>query len=441
MSYIDAKSCNCTLSQLDLFSVLPTQTSIESSSYGEFCPLASLADNNAPLDFTINGSGQDYVDLGNTQIYVRVQITKGDGTLIDANSHVSPINLLLHSMFSEVELKLNDVIVSSCNGTYPYRAMLETLLSYGSAAKQSQLTCALYYKDTAGGHDESDPHDANLTNSALKARYDHIAAGRTCDLIGPLHLDMMHQNRYLPNDVTIKIKLTRSKDAFVLMSDAQNPTFKLKIVDCKLYVRKIRISPSVFLAHANALQVSNMKFPLRRVICKSYTIASGSRDHINEHIFSGHLPSRLILCCVDNIAYNGSFKHSPFNFKHMNISSIKVYMDGQSQQIKPIETNFTDGDYVHGYLSLYTANLKYRQDEDLDISRSDYPKGYTIFCFDLSPDMNDGANFDLARDGSLRVELKFSQNLTSSINVIVLAEFEELLEISREKGIIYAHGN
>src|ERR1043165_9325459 len=137
MSYIDAKSCPCTLSSLDLFSVNPTQTSIESSSYGEFCPLASLADNNAPLDFTVNGSGQEYVDLANTQIYVRVQITKGDGTAIDANTHVAPVNLLLHSMFSEVELKLNDVLVSSCNGTYC--TMLETLLPCGSAAKQSQL--------------------------------------------------------------------------------------------------------------------------------------------------------------------------------------------------------------------------------------------------------------------------------------------------------------
>ena len=92
-------------------------------------------------------------------------------------------------------------------------------------------------------------------------------------------------------------------------------------------------------------------------------------------------------------------------------------------------------------MSLFTGSGKYRQDEDLDISRSDYPKGYTIFCFDLSPDMNDGANFDLTREGSLRVELKFSQDLASSINVIVLAEFEELLEISRDKGIIYVHGN
>src|ERR1043165_158932 len=439
MSYIDAKSCECTLSSLALFGVPETQTSIESSSYGEFCPLASLADNNAPLDFTVNGSGQEYVDLANTQIYVRVQITKRHGTAIDANSHVAPTNLLQHSMFSEVDLKLNDVIASSCNGTYPYRAMLETLLSYGAVAKQSQLTSALYYKDTARGHDELDPHGTTLTNLALKVRHDHIAAGKTCDLVGPLHLDMMHQNRYLPNDVTIKIKLTRSKDAFVLMSDVQNPTFKLKIVDCKLYVRKVRISSSVFLAHAKALQVSNMKYPLRRVVCKSYTIASGSRDHINEHIFSGSLPSRLILCCVDNVAYNGSYKHSPFNFKHMNISSVKVYMDGQSQQIKPIETNFTDGNYINGYMSLFTGSGKYRQDEDLDISRSDYPQGYTIFCFDLSPDMNDGANFDLTREGSLRVELKFSQNLASSINVI--AEFEEMLEISREKGIIYDHGS
>ena len=33
--------------------------------------------------------------------------------------------------------------------TYPYRAYLETLLSYGPAAKESYLTTAMWYKDTA----------------------------------------------------------------------------------------------------------------------------------------------------------------------------------------------------------------------------------------------------------------------------------------------------
>jgi len=43
--------------------------------------------------------------------------------------------------------------VTASTNTYPYRAILETLLSYGDDAKKSQLTTALYYEDKASSMD------------------------------------------------------------------------------------------------------------------------------------------------------------------------------------------------------------------------------------------------------------------------------------------------
>jgi hypothetical protein len=38
---------------------------------------------------------------------------------------------------------------------YPYRAYIETLLSYGPAAKESQLTGVMWYKDKPGHQDKT----------------------------------------------------------------------------------------------------------------------------------------------------------------------------------------------------------------------------------------------------------------------------------------------
>ena len=50
--------------------------------------------------------------------------------------------------------------------------MLETLLNYGGEAKTSQLSMAMFYKDTPGKMDVANPvaedDDANM---GLKARY------------------------------------------------------------------------------------------------------------------------------------------------------------------------------------------------------------------------------------------------------------------------------
>ena len=43
--------------------------------------------------------------------------------------------------------------MTQATGTYAYHAYLETLLYYGPAAKQSQLTAPMFYKDTAGTMD------------------------------------------------------------------------------------------------------------------------------------------------------------------------------------------------------------------------------------------------------------------------------------------------
>jgi len=52
-----------------------------------------------------------------------------------------------------VDIQFNGTLITSSTNTYPYRAILETLLSYGEDAKKTQLTSALYYKDAAGQMD------------------------------------------------------------------------------------------------------------------------------------------------------------------------------------------------------------------------------------------------------------------------------------------------
>ena len=97
------------------------------------------------------------MDAAYTQLYVKARILQADETAIADDAAVGPTNLFLHSHFSEVSL--NETPVTSSNNTYAYRAYIETLLSHGTTAKQSQLTSQLYYKDDAGAvTEERDPY-------------------------------------------------------------------------------------------------------------------------------------------------------------------------------------------------------------------------------------------------------------------------------------------
>jgi hypothetical protein len=145
------------------------------------------------------GSGTDYIDLANTQLMVRAKITRANGDPIDDSDHVGPINLTIHSLFSELDFKLNDTLVSSANNTYAYRAYLENLLSYGYEAKKSQLTASMYYNriaNIAGHFDVCDPTGEDVANTRLKKRYDFFRNGATVDMIGKLHTDLCFQERF-----------------------------------------------------------------------------------------------------------------------------------------------------------------------------------------------------------------------------------------------------
>ena len=439
MAFVHPQSCECFKSELDIFAVPPTQTSIEHGQYVEYNPIAAIA-LGQPIEFNISGGGQDYLDLANTQLYVKAQILRQNGNPLADGDDVGPVNLFLHSLFSEVDISLNDTQITSSNNTYPYRAYLETLLSYGPDAKASQLSSSMYYKDTVGAMDEIAAVADDVPNKGLKARTLLTKGNRMVDMVGTIHSDLFFQDKYLLNNINLRVRLVRSKDAFCLMG-AKDATFKVKIHECKLIVRKIRLSPSIFLAHAKALEMGNAKYPIRRAICKTFTVPRGNLDVNQENLFSGQLPTRIVIGCVDNNSFNGSFHKNPFNFKHFNLTQLKIYLDGQQQSLKPIEPNFATNKYILVYSTLFSGTGKLQKDEGIDITRTDYSNGYALYAFDLTPDLAEGGHFNLLRQGNVRLELKFGAALAETTNVIVYAEFENIIEIDKQRNIILDYKN
>ncbi|KAF8795486.1 hypothetical protein HNY73_003330 [Argiope bruennichi] len=100
----------------------------------------------------------------------------------------------------QVDVSLNDRLVSNSNYTYPYRSYIETLLNYVYDRKTSQLTSDMFYND----------NDDGLEKRKQSA---------TVDMIGGLHSGPFHQERLLLNLVDVKIKWIRSKPEFSLQGD------------------------------------------------------------------------------------------------------------------------------------------------------------------------------------------------------------------------------
>ena len=124
-------------------------------------------------------------------LVVTAKVTKPNGTNLDANEKVGVVNNFLHSLFKQVDVFLKEKQVTQATGTYAYRGHLETLLNYGPATKQSQLTTAMYYKDTAGKMNAVDPILANShANRGFQKRYAFSRTSGIIEMAGPIFSEM-----------------------------------------------------------------------------------------------------------------------------------------------------------------------------------------------------------------------------------------------------------
>ncbi|CAK1598850.1 unnamed protein product [Parnassius mnemosyne] len=284
MSFLHNHSCECVKSELDLFALPSTQTSIENGLWIHYKPISSLGDD-GPIEFQVPGTGDDYIDLSHTLLHIKAKVLNQDSTNLVSTTIVAPVNNWLHSLFSQLDVYLNQKLVSPPNNTYAYRAYMETLLNYAPAAKQSHLTCSLWYEDTAGKMDSTDGK-----NIGFVKRQELISESKEIEMIGHLHGDIFNQDKFLINGVEMSVKLVRSRESFNLIVGSNDVKFKVCITDATLIVRRTRINPSVLLAHQKVLASTTAKYPITRAEVKVLTIPSGVQGKTLDNIFLGQVP-------------------------------------------------------------------------------------------------------------------------------------------------------
>lgn len=90
MSLIHDHSCECMKSELNLFSMPPTQTAIENSPWSEHHPIANIADSDH-IEINISGVGDFYLDINSLRIHAVCKIVKEDNSDIGKTFFISSL--------------------------------------------------------------------------------------------------------------------------------------------------------------------------------------------------------------------------------------------------------------------------------------------------------------------------------------------------------------
>jgi hypothetical protein len=133
-----------------LFDPVPVDTTWMTTQFQEFNPTSSLTANSSEINFMLPELVANYCyKFYDAFLILQAKLTKEDATKPDKGSKVAPVNNIMASLFSSVEVKLNEIQVSSNNDHYNYRCYLQTLLSYAKQNKNAELQAQGYFPDQA----------------------------------------------------------------------------------------------------------------------------------------------------------------------------------------------------------------------------------------------------------------------------------------------------
>ena len=87
----------------------------------------------------VSGSGKEFLDLARSYLYLKVKVSKADGSNLDGASKVGFENYPIASLFNQVDVSLSGKLISSATNTYAHRSILEVLLNCDKEATKSQV--------------------------------------------------------------------------------------------------------------------------------------------------------------------------------------------------------------------------------------------------------------------------------------------------------------
>ena len=112
---LNEKTCEALLSELSLFSTIPTQTSVQETAYTSYHPVNAIS-GNAPLEFHITPGDDEYLDLYSSYLFMTCSIRGLDGNDLGKNGagtaprndggYVFPINYFASTQFKSVDVFL-----------------------------------------------------------------------------------------------------------------------------------------------------------------------------------------------------------------------------------------------------------------------------------------------------------------------------------------------
>ena len=407
------------MEQLRLFKTNTYQQELLGNEYITLRPYHNMPEK-GPIEFMLKDN-KEYINLDETTLTVKCKIVNADGSKIESkvagDDQVALVNNAMHSLFRDVEIRINDKRIEGGDNTYPYKSYIASVFRFSKETQEGQLFSVGFVRDDHAAME-------TVANTGYVKRKVWTNAGEIKEFKGKLNLSILNQQRLLIPGADIYFKFERAKDAFAIFNNVAALKPKVVITCMELQLMATKVNPEIMRHHAVAL--SNgvpAVYPMQRVEMDTVVCKKDSTGDSKDFLFHGKIPKYLIMLMVTNAAMNGDYTKNPFNFKHFNVSHVHLTKDRQNAPFPPFEPNFAKGGVLQEYMSLFQSNRLLGKNTVLPISYEEFKNGYTNFQWNLTDD-GQGSNATGDPRGNLEINVKFAEALPEAVNLLLYGIFD-----------------
>ena len=192
---------------------------------------------------------------------------------------VTHVNNILHSIFSNVEVYINNQQIYNSNGLYAHKSYISNNFKGAKIEYKGVLFCEGY--DYEEFPDEI--MEAPLSEPFFTRRMKLLSRPDGFMLYGKLGVNFFSTSELLYPNMEIRLRLIRARPNFYMISD--NPNVSVGIVYCSFHKRGIALKDEYHTKRMDMLAFTPVEFNFLETLAKTFIIPARQNQFIQENSF------------------------------------------------------------------------------------------------------------------------------------------------------------
>ena len=302
-----------------------------------------------PITFSIPAS-DDYSVLNELRFQVKVRLTHpvaGYEGLAnsDANNtrNTYCVNNFAHTIFRDMTMSMNGVLMTEQSNTYHNKAYLETLLNYNRQEGATKLVTQGWVNHLnvipvmgATGANSGVPTAADWSgNVELRALTARLLEQHWHTFIIRPHLPPLKTGKCLVPGIQLDFELFLNPNSVYLMGTPNKGTLNTKKfpaihnddIKVTLLMRKVTLNASVYVRLQKGRQLAKqpVRYPVVRSEIRTFSFDGRSTQWEQDNVFVGRFPDRVVVELLHSDAFKGNLQRNPYAFQKFGVTQIRQF--------------------------------------------------------------------------------------------------------------------